>query len=77
MTGANENEIVSSWTKTRNQVLSYAKVEKKSAVKKLILHYYDYEEQSNDSKCQQGYFVFLYTIIMLATKGGTEGAESG
>lgn len=50
MTGANESEIAHSWTKTQYQVLSYAKVEKKSAVKKLILRYREYKECGNVSK---------------------------
>ena len=50
MTGASESQIASSWNKTQSQVLSYAKIEKKLAVRKLISRYHEYEEQSNDSK---------------------------
>lgn len=57
MTGASESEIASSWTKTQHQVLSYAKIEKKSAVKKLISRYYEYEEHNNDSKLRA--YVYL------------------
>ena len=49
MTGASESQIPSSWNKTQSQVLSYAKVEKKLAVKKLISRYHENEEHSNDS----------------------------
>ena len=52
MTGASESQIASSWSKTQTQVLAYAKIEKKLAVKKLISCYHDYHdpEQSNDSE---------------------------
>ena len=50
MTRTSESQIASSWNKTQSQVLSYAKVEKKLAVKNLISRYHEYEEHSNDSE---------------------------